>query len=388
WRAVFLEHLHRELLDVAPQTLELIVVAPRVHAADPEHETRLGIRVERFDYGARGERLKESRPSFWRLLRFYLAARRRLAEVMKEFRPDGILAHWVVPSGAIAAPVARRAGLPLVLWAHGSDLTRFGRRPIVGLLARAALRRARLVLAVSRELRRIAIEELGADPDKVTVLPMGVARTFHPQNSTRSELPSRGDRRDDTFALELLYVGDLTREKGVEDLLLALDRAWARGCRARLRTIGSGPMARDGSSLRSAPPEAVVHLGPRRPEEIAALLREVDLLVHASWREGAPLAVMEALACGTPVVATAVGGIPELVTEDVSGWLVPARDTEALASVLCSLAERPERIAEARARLASSPADHSMRSRVEILWPLLAEALGGGERSVLSSRAI
>lgn len=367
WRAVFLENLHRELISVARGALEIVVVAPKVHDGDPLEETRTGVRILRFVYPSGGQRLKVSRPSLCDLARYFHSASRLGVKVARELAPDGILAHWVVPAGAIAARIARRTGIAYAVWAHGSDLTRYARRAPFRLLARRTLARARATFTVSRELRRIATDELGAAPEKTMELPMGVSDEF-------CGGPRRSPSRRGDLDLDLLAIGDLTREKGYEDLLEALEIVWRRGRRVRLRIVGAGPLETwIRTKLDHAPEGALELQGTRAPGEIADLLRAADGLVHPSWAEGAPLAVMEALACGTPVIATAVGGIPDLVVDEADGWLVPPRDPAALAEVIEQLALAPDRLEEARRRIAERAPDFSVRSRAEILWPRLLE---------------
>jgi glycosyltransferase involved in cell wall biosynthesis len=395
-RARFIEDLHLELIEQSNGALELVVIAPRVHDGDPLEEHRGGVRVLRFSYPSGGERLKESRPSPWRLAKYFGSGVRTTRRALRELPIDGVLAHWILPAGAVALGADPLGRIPLVVWAHGSDLHRYGARwPWTWIAAKAA-RRARAVFAVSRELAGIATGLLGVPTERVHVLPMGVAREFVPEprkepsgdglvtrpgsdstNSTAAVATPHGE-----FELEIVYVGDVTIEKGVGDLLAALEILWSRGRRVRLRILGDGPLR----GYRSAGPEiprgALVWEGAVSRANVAAALRAADVYVHASWAEGTPLAVLEALACACPVVATAVGGIPELVTEDVEGWLVPPRDPSAFADAIERLILEPDRVALARARLLAEPVEVSMASRVAICGPALAEIFGASDEHV------
>jgi glycosyltransferase involved in cell wall biosynthesis len=147
------------------------------------------------------------------------------------------------------------------------------------------------------------------------------------------ELPER--RRVDAVAegpLRVVYAGRLSREKGIPELLAA-----ARAVpEVRFTLVGRADT--DGlEALRAAAPNvsAVGHLPRAR---VVDRLLESDAFVFPSRREGSPLAVAEAMAAGLPVIATRVGGVPELVEDGVGGWLVPAGDPQPLAAALSRLA--------------------------------------------------
>ena len=148
-------------------------------------------------------------------------------------------------------------------------------------------------------------------------------------------------------ALRLVFIGRLVREKGVQDLLLALAAMKRDGEPPRLTIAGSGP---EEPRLRRMAAElgldgAVGFAGPVTGAAKSQLLRRSDLFVLPSYAEGLPYALLEGMAAGLPAVVTRVGAIPDLVTEGVHGAFVPARDPEAIARVLASLAADRERLA-------------------------------------------
>jgi teichuronic acid biosynthesis glycosyltransferase TuaC len=368
-RAIFLENLHRELLEAAGGDLAIEVVAPRVHPGDPLRETRHGIQVHRFRYPSGGRRLKEAAPSHPVLAVYFLSALWRTWRVLRRGSPRLLICHWVLPCGPVAALAARLASVPVVFFAHGSDLNRYARlSPAAFELARWSLSRAVAVVAVSAELAQAAREELGVAGDRVHVLPMGVGGEFAP-----------GDREKERAALglgpdwELLAVGDLLVEKGILELLEAFEGLRRAGVRARLHVVGEGPL-RGGAPGRNG--AGVEWRGRMGPGELARWYRAADLLVHASHGEGAPLVVMEALASGLPVVATRVGGIPELVEEGKTGKLVAPRDAGALETALRELLAAPAELEAMRAALRHGRPELSARQRARKLYPLLAAAAG------------
>lgn len=222
-----------------------------------------------------------------------LAARRAGANA------DLVHAHWL-PAGAAAAA----SGRPFVVTLHGSDVELARKVPP---LARPVLRRASTVICVSRALAEDA-SRLGAR--HVEVIPNGV------------EIPA--DVGEEADPPEILYVGRLAPEKGVEELAEA-----ARGL--NLVVCGDG-------ALRQLLPGA---LGFVDDTERDRYYRRAAVVVCPSRREGFGLACAEAMAYGKPVVASAVGGLLDLVVDGETGLLVPPRDPGALRQALERLLDDP-----------------------------------------------
>jgi glycosyltransferase involved in cell wall biosynthesis len=375
-RAVFIETLCRELAALRGPAggprFAVSVVAPRVAPRDPLREVRGPLSVRRFRYPSGGRRLKECRRIPFLALGAYLVS--GLAATIAEVRRTGarvLHGHWVLPTGPIAALASRATGVPLVLHAHGSDIHRYaeGSR-LAALVARRALRRARRVLAASGALAR-AIEALGIPSDRVSLLPMGAdGSVFRPEgrDADRAHLGLDGGPH-------LLFVGDLIPEKGI----LAFARALvASSLPARLVVAGSGPDGERLEALACGAPDRLRLLGRLDPQRLAPWYRAADLLVLPSESEGTPVSILEALASGLPVAATAVGGIPDVVRPGVEGWLAPAGATPAefLEVVGEALGDRAalERI---RAGLEASGEDRTAARRARDLAPILEEVARG-----------
>ena len=207
-------------------------------------------------------------------------------------RADVVHAHWL-PNGLAAA----LAGKPFVLTLHGTDVALAERAPA---LARPVVRRARVVIGVSRALAGAAAR-LGASDARV--VPNGVA--------IPDEVVGEADPP------EVLYAGRLSPEKGIEDLLAA-----AGGL--HLVVAGDGP-------LRPQVPQARGML-PR--DELSRLYGRAAVVVFPSRRDGYPVACAEAMAHGRPVVAPAVGGLPDMVVDGETGLLVPPGDPRALRAAI------------------------------------------------------
>jgi glycosyltransferase involved in cell wall biosynthesis len=258
--------------------------------------------------------------------------RRHLSE-----RPlDLIDAHYVYPDGFAAVQLGRALGVPVVVTARGSDINLFSQMPRIRLLLCSTLDQAAGVIAVSASLKQ-RIVELGIAPEKVAVIRNGVDRgLFYP----REAAVARRKLGLEPHAPVLVTVSSLTPNKGIDRLIdaLALLARQRADLSPRLYVIGEGP-ERDGLQARIARQALagrVRLIGSREPSELAEWYSAADLFCLASQREGCPNVVIEALACGVPVIATDVGGIGELVTGAAYGRLVPAHQevVEGLAAAI------------------------------------------------------
>jgi len=201
---------------------------------------------------------------------------------------DLVHAHWL-PSAGVAA----LAGKPVVVTVHGTDLELARRGPF---MARQILRRAKVVVAVSQALAQEALR-LGAET--VRIIPNG---TDIPATVAPEAQPA-----------EVLFAGRLSPEKGIDELLAASDGL-------NLVIAGDGP-------LRHRVPNA---LGFVPPDELGRLYDRASVVVCPSRRDGFNVVCAEAMARGRPVVASAVGGLLDLVLDGETGLLVPPRDPPAL----------------------------------------------------------
>jgi teichuronic acid biosynthesis glycosyltransferase TuaC len=238
---------------------------------------------------------------------------------------DVVLGSWAYPDGFAAVVLAGMIGASAVIKLHGSDMNVVARLPGPRRGLEWALPRAERVVAVSEPLRRAAIE-LGAMSDHVDVVPNGIDRArFRPQ-----------DRAAARHALSLapagrvvLYIGNVERHKGSLDLVRAF--AILKGKNVRFVMVGDGAALGECRALASELGVDVSFAGAKPHDEIPRWLAASDVFVLPSWNEGTPNVVLEALACGRRVVATRVGGTPDVITSDLLGALVPPRDPAALA---------------------------------------------------------
>jgi teichuronic acid biosynthesis glycosyltransferase TuaC len=250
---------------------------------------------------------------------------------------DVVLGSWAYPDGFAAIIAARIIGVPAVVKLHGSDINLIAKIPGPRRMMQWALPQAARVVAVSKPLAAEVVA-LGVPEDRVKVVMNGVdADLFKPgdRKAARAEL---GLPQDLPIAI---YVGNLKPEKGVIDL----GKAWAGVVKqvpdATLLVIGDGPLKGELQAVTQSLDERV-RLIPRQPlERIPLYLAAADILVLPSHFEGTPNVVLEALASGRRVVATAVGGVPDLITSDTLGTLVPAADPDALAGAIATALRSP-----------------------------------------------
>ena len=281
------------------------------------------------------------------------------------------LVHAHIYASAVAAAIATRGtGVPLVVTEHteASWQNLWAR-----LCSRWTYRRARRIIAVSTPIERRLIERDGVPPERVTLIPNAV-------------IPASGNPPDlaDTLPdgwLERPLVGVVARlqpEKGVATFLKAATHVSKVSPEARFLVVGDGP-------LREELLDLVGHVGLRERVHFLGyrvdaqrLIGLLDVLVVPSLTEGSPLIVLEAMAAGVPVVASAVGGIPDQVRHGEEGVLVPPDDPNALAGALGALLEDPalaRRLGEAGRRRTENEFSHeALVRRIEAIY---CAALGG-----------
>jgi glycosyltransferase involved in cell wall biosynthesis len=273
-----------------------------------------------------------------------LARRARAAE-----RPDVVYAHFLVPSGLIGA-LASRA--PLVVTAHGRDVRNVGAIRGMATLTRRTVARAAAVIAVSDYLRRELEAKVPEARGKTEVIDSGVdLERFRVEPA-----PANGPR--------FLCLGALTERKNV----VRLADAFAQAGEGTLTFLGDGPL-RDRLEGRAniALAGAVAH------DEVPTRIAQSHVVCQPSLIEPFGQAVLEAMACGRPVVATRIGGPPEFVPPD-AGILVDPLDVDALAHALRQAAALPSPNQAARAAAEGHDVREQARKVEEVLERAAAES--------------
>ncbi len=256
---------------------------------------------------------------------------------------DAVDAHYFYPDGVAAAALARHLRVPLIITARGSDLNLIGRDPQARARMLAAAEQASACVGVSAALVQV-LRDWGVAPSKLHVIRNGV-------DLERFQLLDRSAARQQVCgplglaqdAPLLLSVGNLVELKGHALLIEAVHALRESLPTLQLLIAGEGP---ERTALREQIErcglQARVHLVGAIPNaDLAPWYSAADLKVLVSSREGLPNVLLEALACGTPVLATAVGGIPEVVTDPALGTLLAERAVPALARAIQRQLQRP-----------------------------------------------
>jgi glycosyltransferase involved in cell wall biosynthesis len=280
---------------------------------------------------------------------FQRCIRPSFEQMLAHFRPEIILGSWAYPDGWAALELGRRAGLPVVIKVHGSDVLTQSSFPARQRKMMETLCAADGVIAVSGDLSEKMIG-FGVQPDRIRIVYSGVdTNRFHPGSKSEARAKLGLDAQVPLF----LYVGNLFHVKGIDVLVDACGKLAAGGMRFVCQMIGQGPLRheleRQIASLGLQ--QQVILAGAKPHAELPDWFRAADALVLPSRSEGVPNVLMEAAACGTPFIASHVGGVPEIAHLG-RGELIPPGDAEALAgamqNVLGSTPAMPTRLQQLR----------------------------------------
>lgn len=312
---------------------------------------------------------------------YSLSAYWRLRTLSAKYRYDILHAHWVLPNGPVAIAAARALRQPVVISLHGSDVYVAEANPLFRATAGWSLRHASRVTACSANLRHRAIA-LGAAPDRTALIPYGVSlEMFH-----RHEKIGRGLRSQLAIGESdpvILAIGRFVFKKGFEFLIDAMPLVLAQYPSAKLILGGDGYIA-DELRARAAARQAghAIRMPGQIPwDQVPTLLATADVFVVPSVVDdtgnvdGLPNVLLEAMAAGKAIVASRVGGIPEVVIDGETGILVREKSPEDLASGILRLLAAPDDRQVLGARARKFATEHlSWRSVAEAIAHLYLDA--------------
>ena len=279
--------------------------------------------------------------SFYGLFMF-LSVFQTVYSIQKQYDFDLIDAHFVYPDGFAAVLLGHFFNKPVVISARGTDINLYTKFPLIKKLLSFTLNRGDRIISVCTALKN-EIVKLGIDSSKIAVIPNGVdSSKFYPikKEEARKKLHLPSDKKI------ILSVGELIPRKGFEVLIEAVHRLKYEYQEINLTFYIAGE-----GVYRNYLEERIDALGLNEVIDLVGAVDHKDLLwwynaadifCLASDREGWPNVIVESLSCGTPVVATNVWGIPEIVTSDNLGILVDRDEMKIAGGILKALHKRWE----------------------------------------------
>lgn len=346
----------RNLSEYEARDFETLVLVPRVPGA-PATERLGSLTVRRFRYfprrwedlasGAILENVRARRGRMLQVPALFAAEWWALRRAVRDFDPDVLHVHWLVPQGMVALLAARDR--PWVLTTLGGDVYALGGAAWQRAKS-AVVRQADAVTTMNADMASRLIA-LGAAPDRVQVMPMGV-------DVERVRRSAAGEQREPH---RLVFAGRLVEKKGAAVLLDAL--TGLDGIDWHLDLVGDGPLRRE-LERRAAPlGDRVRFRGQLTSEELARTMARSSIVVVPSVpaasgdQDGLPVVLLEAMTLGCAVVASALPGLDEALTDGETGVLVPPGDASALRAALRDLLADPDR----RQKLGQAAADASVQ---------------------------
>lgn len=310
------------------------------HNSDiPYEEIMEGIHVHRFKWLEPNEfkalvHFKGLIDNF-RLLTYVISIFFNLIILSRKYDFDILHAHSAIPTGLIGVIVAKILKKPIFITVHGMDINNFENSSIFKRLITFSLNNCTKTIAVSDNLAK-KMRYLKINQNKIVILRNAVdTNRFKPLRN--KNLRKYYKIEDDEILI--LFVGYLDTFKGIFELIDAFGEIKQIYNNIKLMIIGNGPKKHELENrvLALDLEKSVMFTGNLKPDEMHSYYQAADIFTLPSYTEGLPLAVLEAMSCGIPVIASNVGGIPEIIRNNENGFLIPPRNNKILKDKLIIL---------------------------------------------------
>jgi glycosyltransferase involved in cell wall biosynthesis len=324
-----------------------------------------------------------------------LQAQRRLRAVLEAARPDVVhlhnIYHHLSPS---ILPVLQRAGIPTVMTAHdlkiacpnyrmhtqGAVCERCRKGSVLNAVTHRCVRdsvSASALVALEATVHRV-LRSWHRGPDRIVSPSRFLIDKFSQWGFDRSRfvhIPNPIDAHRiepaPVAGQHFVYIGRLSSEKGLDHLISAV-----RTAGVSLVVAGEGPLASQVAAAVQAQPDRIQWAGRLEAAQVQALVRSARaVVVPSQWYENAPLSVLEAFAAAKPVIASHIGGLPEMIDHGRTGWLVPMDDPNALGEMLAAVRDLPDARVEEVGRAAREYVltEHSWSGYLDRMQTLYAQ---------------
>lgn len=276
-----------------------------------------------------------------RLLTYMFSLFFNLIIITRKYDIEIIHAHSTIPTGLLGVIVGKIIGKPSFITAHGMDINNFKDKKLFKPLLRFSLTHCNKAIAVSTDLAK-KMEKLGVKEDKIIIINNAINTKLFKPTKNKSIRIKYGISENEIL---ILFVGYLDTFKGIFNLLDAFNKIKIEHkSKIKLMIVGTGP--KENEIIKTAAKldldQFVIFVGQISNTDIPIYYQNADIFVLPSYTEGLPLSILEAMACKLPIIATNVGGIPEIVKDNFNGFIVPPNDVNILEQKLQILINSPD----------------------------------------------
>ncbi|MEN6293488.1 MAG: glycosyltransferase, partial [Methanobacterium sp.] len=262
----------------------------------------------------------------FRLLTYVISIFFNLIIVSRKYNFDILHAHSAIPTGLIGVIVAKILKKPIFITVHGMDVNNFMKNLPFRMLIQFSLNNSAQIITVSKDLAE-NIKSLHINHEKITILRNSVnIQQFKPIKNKNIRY-KHGIGKEDIL---VLFVGYLDVFKGIFELVDSFNEIKQENI--KLMIVGTGPKKYELKDRvhKLGLEKTVIFTGNLKPEEMHNYYQAADIFTLPSYTEGLPISILEAMSCGTPVIATNVGGIPEIIDDNINGFIIPPKNKKIL----------------------------------------------------------